>query len=190
MSNGSAMSSLASLPVDGQLPSNWYCWQGGWQIFQHPVGLPTALEAGEESHRHDLSRVFMTVGDLLWQPSELCRVHGSADTSLCGAKLTKDAGIDRHIVRLLRQRDTCTLVLAVEAREGPNTSSEAERLMATTGHLIEDVTASYHPPGLAGDVAKTSSNTQWAFRQCSSSVMLTHRGIPSSSVPSLSSPSV
>ena len=88
MSNGSAMSSLASLPVDGQLPSNWYCWQGGWQIFQHPVGLPTALEAGEESHRRDLSSVFMTVGDavtrsvLLWQPSELCRVLGSADTSL------------------------------------------------------------------------------------------------------------
>ena len=83
VSSGSAMSSLASL-----LSSNWYCWQGGWQIFQHPVGLPTALEAGEESHRRDLSSVFMTVGDavtrsvLLWQPSELCRVHGSADTSL------------------------------------------------------------------------------------------------------------
>ena len=48
---------------DGQLSSTWYCWQGGWQIIQHPVGLPTALEAGEESHQRDLSSVFMTVGD-------------------------------------------------------------------------------------------------------------------------------
>ena len=29
---------------DGHLSSTWYCWQGGWQITQHPVGLPTALE--------------------------------------------------------------------------------------------------------------------------------------------------
>ena len=48
---------------DGQLSSTWYCWQGGWQIIQHPVGLPTALEAGEESHRRDLSSEFITVGD-------------------------------------------------------------------------------------------------------------------------------
>ena len=29
---------------DGHPSSTWYCWQGGWQITQHPVGLPTALE--------------------------------------------------------------------------------------------------------------------------------------------------
>ena len=55
---------------DGHLSFTWYCWQGGWQIIQHPVGLPTALEAGEESHRRDLSSVFMTVGDAdtFWHP--------------------------------------------------------------------------------------------------------------------------
>ena len=29
---------------DGHLSSTWYCWQGGWQIIQHPVGLPSVLE--------------------------------------------------------------------------------------------------------------------------------------------------
>ena len=48
---------------DCQLSSIWYCWQGGWQIIQHPVGLPSALETGEESHRRDLSSEFITVGD-------------------------------------------------------------------------------------------------------------------------------
>ena len=35
---------------------------------------------------------------------------------------------------LLRQRDACTLVLAVVARKGPNTQERAERFMAATGH--------------------------------------------------------
>ena len=57
------------------------------------------------------------------------------------------------------------IVLAMEAREGPNTRDKAERLMAATGHLFEDMMATYHPPGIAGEVAGKSSNTQWAFRQ-------------------------
>ena len=28
----------------GHPSSTWYCWQGGWQITQHPLSLPTALE--------------------------------------------------------------------------------------------------------------------------------------------------
>merc|ERR1712136_553714 len=63
------------------------------------------------------------------------------------------------------------IVLAMEAREGPNTRDKAERLMAATGHLFEDMMATYHPPGIAGKVAGKSSNTQWAFRQLWSNVV-------------------
>ena len=42
------------------------------------------------------------------------------------------------------------LVLALRARQGPNTQDQAGRLKAAAGHLFEDVTASYHPPGVAG----------------------------------------
>ena len=35
-----------------------------------------------------------------------------------------------------------------------------DRLVAATGHLFEEVMATSHPPGVAGDVAETSSNTQ------------------------------
>ena len=42
----------------------WYCWKGDWQDHSTPRGsFSTPLEAGEESHRRDLSSVFMTVGD-------------------------------------------------------------------------------------------------------------------------------
>ena len=37
--------------------------------------------------------------------------------------------------------------------------------MATTGHLFEEMMATYHPLGIAGKLAGKSSNTQWAFRQ-------------------------
>ena len=29
---------------DGHPSFTWYCSQGGWQIIQHPLGFPTALE--------------------------------------------------------------------------------------------------------------------------------------------------
>ena len=45
------------------------------------------------------------------------------------------------------------LVLALRARQGPNTQDRAGRLKAATGHLFEHVTASYHPPGVAGKAA-------------------------------------
>ena len=41
------------------------------------------------------------------------------------------------------------MVLAVEVREGPNTSRQAERLMATTGQLFEEFMATYHTLGIA-----------------------------------------
>ena len=63
------------------------------------------------------------------------------------------------LAALLRQRDACTSVLAVEAREGPSNQDRAGRLVAATGHLLQDMTATYHPYGIAGEVACT----QWAF---------------------------
>ena len=35
--------------------------------------------------------------------------------------------------------------------------------MATTGHLFEEMMATYHPLGIAEEVDCTSPNTQWAF---------------------------
>ena len=49
----------------------WYCWKGDWQDHSTPRGsFSTPLEAGEESHRRDLSSMFMTVGDTdtFWHP--------------------------------------------------------------------------------------------------------------------------
>ena len=37
--------------------------------------------------------------------------------------------------------------------------------MAAIGHLFEDLMATYHPPGTAGEFAGRSSNNQWAIRQ-------------------------
>ena len=42
------------------------------------------------------------------------------------------------------------IVLAWEAREGPNTQGQAGRFMAETGHHLEDVTARYHQLGIGG----------------------------------------
>ena len=55
----------------GQLSSALYCWKGDWQDHSTPSGsFSTPLEAGEESHRRDLSSMFMTVGDTdtFWHP--------------------------------------------------------------------------------------------------------------------------
>ena len=64
----------------------------------------------------------------------------------------------------LRQKNV-HIVLAKEAREGPNAEDKAERLMAATGNHLEDMMADRHPLGIAGDVAGKSSDTQSAFRQ-------------------------
>ena len=57
------------------------------------------------------------------------------------------------------------IVLAMEAREGPNAQDKTERVRSATGHLFEDVMATYHQPGIAGEACGKSSNIQWAFRQ-------------------------
>ena len=49
-------------------------------------------------------------------------------------------------------------------REGPTTQDKEECLMAATGHLFDDMTATCHPPGVAGGWQARSSNNQWAFR--------------------------
>jgi len=56
------------------------------------------------------------------------------------------------------------VVLAMEAREGPEGREKADRLIQQTQHLFADIFATYHPTGLPGEVAGKSSNTQWAFR--------------------------
>ena len=62
--------------------------------------------------------------------------------------------------------EKCTrIVLAMEAREGPNTQDKGECLMAATGHLFEEMMATFHPPGVAGGRQARSSNVQWALRQ-------------------------
>ena len=40
------------------------------------------------------------------------------------------------------------MVLAMDTREGPDPEDKAEFLMAATGHLLEDLMATYHPPGI------------------------------------------
>ena len=57
------------------------------------------------------------------------------------------------------------LAIEAEIRVSPNTQDRAEHLTAATGHVFEEVMATRHPPGVAGDVAETSSNTLCAFLQ-------------------------
>ena len=52
----------------------------------------------------------------------------------------------------------------MEDCEGPTIQDKGENLMAATGHLFEDMTDTYHPPGVAGVWQARSSNVQWAFR--------------------------
>ena len=58
-------------------------------------------------------------------------------------------------------REQICIVLDMEAY----TQDRTEHLTAVTGHIFEEVMVTCHPPGIAGDVAETSSNTQCAFRQ-------------------------
>jgi hypothetical protein len=61
--------------------------------------------------------------------------------------------------------ESIRVVLGMEAREGPAGAEKAKRLIEKTGHLFADIFATYHPPGLPGELAGKSSNTQWAYRQ-------------------------
>ena len=54
-------------------------------------------------------------------------------------------------------------MLATEAREGPNAQDKAERFMAETDLLFEEMMATYHKLGISGKVAGKSPTTEWAF---------------------------
>jgi len=56
------------------------------------------------------------------------------------------------------------VVLAMEGRE-KGAHEKAERIIAATKHLFEDVWATFHPAGLPRETAGKSSNTQWAFNE-------------------------
>ena len=50
-----------------------------------------------------------------------------------------------------------SIMLAIEAGEGTNTQGKSERLIAESRHFFEVLMATYHPLGIAEDVAGTSS---------------------------------
>ena len=93
-------------------------------ILRHTVGVPTELRK-----KHTLSCFRIT-----------------RRTRLCIEKLLKNLG-----------RSPATgnkrTVLTMEGLEGPSTQDKAERFMTATGHHPEDVVATCHPPGIAGEVA-------------------------------------
>jgi len=57
------------------------------------------------------------------------------------------------------------VVLGMEEREGPAVHLKAERLINKSAHLFADISATFHPANLPGDIAGKSSNNQWAYRQ-------------------------
>jgi cellulose synthase/poly-beta-1,6-N-acetylglucosamine synthase-like glycosyltransferase len=57
------------------------------------------------------------------------------------------------------------VILAMEQREGPGVEEKASRLIAETSHLFAGISATFHPPGLRGEIPGKSSNTQWAFHK-------------------------
>ena len=44
------------------------------------------------------------------------------------------------------------IALTLEVSEGPSAQDEAERLMAATGHLLQDVVSTFHQLGVVGQV--------------------------------------
>ena len=77
---------------------------------------------------------------MVWHPVKLCRASQiTRRTRPCIEKLFK----------ILAAR----VVLAMEGLEGPNTQDRAGRLKAATGHLFEEMMATYHSLGIAGKVA-------------------------------------
>jgi len=55
------------------------------------------------------------------------------------------------------------VVLGMELREGPDVKAKAERLIAETKSLFQDISATFHPAGLPGEVPGKASNEQFAF---------------------------
>ena len=73
--------------------------------------------------------------------------------------------VHKDMIALLRQRNTGALCWPFEACEsvGPSTQDRAEHLTVATGHHLEVVIATCHPPGVSGQVAGNSSDTQCSF---------------------------
>ena len=57
-----------------------------------------------------------------------------------------------NLAALFRQRDAFTLVLTVKGPEGSLSTQ-----VAAVCHYHEDMMAAHHPPGISGEVARTSS---------------------------------
>jgi len=62
-------------------------------------------------------------------------------------------------------RETMHVVLAMEEREGQAARAKAEGLIRKASHLFADLSATFHPANLPGDLVGKSSNSQWAYRQ-------------------------
>ena len=99
----------------------------------------------------------------------------------CGVKLTRDAGIDRHIVRLLRQRNTCSVCWPWRPARVRTLQGKAERSLCIAGKVAGKFVQ--HPRGFSDSSGR---NKEWNFNSESSAVctsllaMLTHPGIFSS----------
>ena len=67
-----------------------------------------------------------------------------------------DSSLARGRCPSLSSEKQVRIVLAIAARVGPNTQDRADDVVATTGHHLEDMMATCHQPGVAGEVAETS----------------------------------
>merc|ERR1719336_1098010 len=62
-------------------------------------------------------------------------------------------------------RKSMHVVLCMEDREGEVAREKAANLIDASRHLFADISATFHPADLRGDLAGKSSNTQWGYRQ-------------------------
>ena len=69
------------------------------------------------------------------------------------------------LAALVLQRNTCASCLPRRPLRVRTLQEKAERLMAATCQLFEELMATYHSLGIAGKVAGKSYNIQWAFRK-------------------------
>ena len=120
---------------------------GSLSVGKKYMSIELAMEAGEGPNSQDKAQHIVAESRHLFADTRATyHPPGSANRSTSAEK---------------RER----MVLTMEARECPNTQVQAERLVAATGHLFEDVMIDDLPPGIAEEVASTSSNIQWAGRQ-------------------------
>jgi hypothetical protein len=70
-----------------------------------------------------------------------------------------------NLARSTIARESLHVVLAMEEREGAEVREKADRLMKKSAHFFADISATFHPANLPGDIAGKSSNNQWAYRQ-------------------------